>query len=148
MLPTKTRMGIYKSSEDRYGSWVPPKSLELNFAQVGVQEPPPKRVVVGWRATDLLCDPSRSLSTPSQGGKPGTRQQSECLGPTCQARFSIQTLALVLHKPSLNFESKPLPGTFRPAGRAAIAVQCPAWERAVYRQQRARCSSQKSQREA
>lgn len=43
-------MGIFKSGEDRHGSWILQKPLELNFPQVGGQEPP-KQVVVGWRAT-------------------------------------------------------------------------------------------------
>lgn len=52
----KTRMGFFKSNEDRHGSWIPQKPLELSFPQVGGQEPP-KQVVMGWRATDVLCDP-------------------------------------------------------------------------------------------
>lgn len=97
------------------GAGSPKSPHELNFPQVGVQEPP-NQVFMGWRDTDLLHNPSQSPSTPSQGGKPGTRQQLECLGPSCHALSSIWTLAPVLSKPGLPYEGKVLPGTPRPAG--------------------------------
>jgi len=97
---------------------------------------------MGWRATLPKAFPLLP-----RVGNQGQASSLSAWGRPASVS-NIWTLAPVRHKPSLNFESKPLPGTTRPAGRAAISLQHPAQEQAAYGQQRARRSQGKPQRQA